>query len=237
MPCNQTSGANLYATLLSKSPTNLSGAKVLEISSGRGGGSALISNCYCPAEMVGVDISGKEVTSAESTYGRNGSCPVKFVRGDAMNLPFKNESFDVVFNVEASHGYPNYRTFIQEAWRVLRPGGAFLTTDFRFLADADSDAEIMADVFQKEVRPVNVTHMVLRAFHENQFILPFIDACTRDYMNTFKTSSSNISHSWKPHELGFGLANPTGCVLHAGLQVEQSLAAGLMTYQMYILTK
>ena len=54
-----------------------------------------------------------------------------FVHGDAENLPFADESFDAVINVEASHAYPRLSRFLAEVARVLRPGGHFLYTDFR----------------------------------------------------------------------------------------------------------
>jgi ubiquinone/menaquinone biosynthesis C-methylase UbiE len=54
-----------------------------------------------------------------------------FVQGDAQNLPFPDESFDAVVNVEASHQYPDFPGFLAEVTRVLRPGGHFLYTDSR----------------------------------------------------------------------------------------------------------
>ena len=54
-----------------------------------------------------------------------------FVHGDAENLPFPDESFDAVINVEASHIYPHFDRFLSEVKRVLRPGGHFLHVDFR----------------------------------------------------------------------------------------------------------
>ena len=48
------------------------------------------------------------------------------MQGDAQDLPFPDESFDAVINVEASHIYPNFERFLGEVARVLRPGGHFL---------------------------------------------------------------------------------------------------------------
>ena len=53
------------------------------------------------------------------------------MQGDAQNLPFPDESFDAVINVEASHQYPDFPRFLAEVARVLRPGGHFLYTDSR----------------------------------------------------------------------------------------------------------
>ena len=56
---------------------------------------------------------------------------LKFVEGNAMQLSFEDESFDVIYNVESSHCYSNMPQFISEAYRILRPGGYFAWTDFR----------------------------------------------------------------------------------------------------------
>ena len=53
------------------------------------------------------------------------------MHGDAESLPFPDESFDAVINVEASHAYPHFDRFLAEMARVLRPGGHFLYADFR----------------------------------------------------------------------------------------------------------
>jgi len=67
------------------------------------------------------------------------------VQGDAESLPFADESFDAVINVEAAHGYPNFPRFLAEVARVLRPGGRFLYADFRSYLDFSQWEAAMAD--------------------------------------------------------------------------------------------
>jgi SAM-dependent methyltransferase len=45
---------------------------------------------------------------------------LKFVPGDAEFLPFANNRFDVVINVESSHCYRSMQSFIRQAFRVLK---------------------------------------------------------------------------------------------------------------------
>jgi len=233
LPFNDTSGANMYATLASLSPRSLAHLKVLEISSGRGGGAALLSDCFCPAEYVGLDFSPTQVKSSQSSYARQGKCPIKFVQGDAMNLPFKNESFDVVINVEASHTYPSYRKFVSEARRVLRPNGTLLTTDFRFNSDVDADQFILRDVFNAKLDSKDVTDMVIRSRAENQFIEPFLERCVEHYME-----DSPKNEKWKVHADGMGLPAPQACSQFAGsLVIRPALRAHKMAYFMYAVTK
>lgn len=240
MPFNHTTGANMYAMLASKSATSLKNAKVLEISSGRGGGSAVLSDCFCPSQMTGLDFSAKQVTSAQSSYGRKGNCPIEFQHGNAMEMPFGNASFDVVINVEASHTYPSYRKFVQEAHRVLRPGGAFLTTDFREVSDSAKDADIIGDVFQKPVNPVDVTSLVLRSLDENQLISPFVHSCMGKYKEILLKSEKYEKYKstdWKPNKHGLGVKNPLSCAEMSGALFKLFFAAGDFNYRMYAMSK
>jgi SAM-dependent methyltransferase len=44
----------------------------------------------------------------------------------AQNLPFPDQEFDLVLLFEAIYYVPDVRRFLEEAWRVLRPGGTLL---------------------------------------------------------------------------------------------------------------
>lgn len=107
---------------------NLTNLRVLEVGSGRGGGAAYVKRYHKPAEMVGVDFSTKAVALCNDVYHIPG---LRFVQGDAEDLPFDDNTFDAVVNVESSHCYGSVDTFLSEVRRVLRPGGYFLYADFR----------------------------------------------------------------------------------------------------------
>jgi len=107
----------------------LTNKEVLEVGSGRGGGANWIAKTYSPASLIGLDYSGAAVKLCNRMYGTQKN--LKFVEGNAMQLSFEDESFDVIYNVESSHCYSNMPQFISEAYRILRPGGYFAWTDFR----------------------------------------------------------------------------------------------------------
>ena len=56
---------------------------------------------------------------------------LSYVEGDAMNLDFESNHFDVIINVESCHAYANQSKFLSEVLRVLKPGGKLLLVDFR----------------------------------------------------------------------------------------------------------
>ena len=111
---------------------DLSGKQVLEVSCGHGGGASYLVRTLRPASYTGLDLNADGIAFCRKRHNLPG---LDFVHGDAESLPFADESFDAVINVEASHGYPDFPRFLAEVARVLRPGGHFLYADFRSYLD------------------------------------------------------------------------------------------------------
>ncbi|SPH18428.1 Phthiotriol/phenolphthiotriol dimycocerosates methyltransferase [Defluviimonas aquaemixtae] len=107
---------------------DLKGLSVLDVGSGRGGGASYVHRYMEPAATVGCDLCRNAVAFCERIYG--GVAGLGFVRGNAMELPFTANAFDAVLNVESAHCYPDREAFVEEAHRVLRPGGHLLVADF-----------------------------------------------------------------------------------------------------------
>ncbi|MFN2646813.1 MAG: class I SAM-dependent methyltransferase [Burkholderiales bacterium] len=110
----------------------LSGREVLEVGCGRGGGCWFVMRYHHPRKMTGVDFSPKAVRLCRERYDLDG---LEFAHGDAEALPFADESFDAVINVESSHCYGSMPAFLREVRRVLRRGGDFLFGDLRAAAE------------------------------------------------------------------------------------------------------
>lgn len=107
---------------------SLEGKNVLEVGSGRGGGSAYIAKELKPSSMMGMDIASNNVDFANS---RHKLPNLSYSVGDAENLPFEDGEFFAVVNVESSHGYGSMPKFLKEVRRVLEPGSYFLFADLR----------------------------------------------------------------------------------------------------------
>ncbi|MGR3177431.1 MAG: class I SAM-dependent methyltransferase [Candidatus Anammoxibacter sp.] len=110
------------------STIDLSDLDVLEVGSGRGGGADYIKRYLKPKKMVGVDFAENAVRFCGRNYVANG---LSFETGNAESLPFADNSFDVVVNVESSHCYGSMNAFLGQVKRVLRKGGYFLFADLR----------------------------------------------------------------------------------------------------------
>ncbi len=138
----------------------LRGLKVLEVGSGRGGGADYIKRYLGPARMVGVDFSDKAVNLCKQHYCVEG---LHFMPGDAEHLPFDDDSFDAVVNVESSHCYGSMADFLAQVKRVLKPGGHFLFADFRTREQLDNLDEQLERTDMQRIKQKNITPNVIEA--------------------------------------------------------------------------
>jgi phthiocerol/phenolphthiocerol synthesis type-I polyketide synthase E len=104
----------------------IEGRRVLDVGCGRGGAVHVLTQFFAPASVMGLDLSPAAIAFCRRAHRDPW---VQFELGDAEQLPFANDSFDVAINIESSNSYPNIYSFYREVWRVLAPGGHFLYTD------------------------------------------------------------------------------------------------------------
>lgn len=73
--------------------------------------------------VVGVEIHSKRLEIARWLCQNDVLAQVEFVNASAAQLPFPDQSFDVLFCYGVFFLVPNPRQVLQEFWRVLRPQG------------------------------------------------------------------------------------------------------------------
>ncbi|MDP9228776.1 MAG: class I SAM-dependent methyltransferase [Actinomycetota bacterium] len=105
--------APLAAALLQVSPAP---ERALEVGTGTGTGALLIAREFPQARVRGVDISEPMIRRARERIGLDPEGRVAFRVADAASLPYEDESFDLVAQL-------NMPPFFAETARVLRPGG------------------------------------------------------------------------------------------------------------------
>ena len=100
------------------------GMNVLDVSSGRGTQAIYYAKTF-RANVTGIDISEEMIkTATKRSIEESVSDKVKFVLGDSQNLPFNDNTFDVVIN-ECAVGIPDdSQKVINEMLRVAKPNGA-----------------------------------------------------------------------------------------------------------------
>ena len=167
LPLEASDDANRFPIQLyhrTATQVDLKGKKVLEVSCGHGGGASYLVRTLGPASYTGLDLNSAGVNSCRKRHQLLG---LDFVQGNAENLPFPDQSFDAVINIEASHCYPRFPRFLAEVARVLRPGGHFLYADFR---EGDGIAkwdEELGDAPMRLMSERDIHEQVARAVEKN----------------------------------------------------------------------
>ena len=138
----------------------IEGKNVLEVGCGRGGGSAYIARLLKPRSLIGVDFSQKAIHFCQKHHSLPG---LDFQHGDAESLPFEDNSFDVLINVESSYCYGHMDRFLAEVRRVLIPGGYFAYADFRGMEDIESLRSDLYNSGLKLIDKKDITPNVLKA--------------------------------------------------------------------------
>lgn len=107
--------------------------RILEIACGRGGFSRLLGSRG--ASVCGADFSSSAVAIAKEKLlayptlaGR-----VNYVQADAQDMPFEENSFDIVISCETIEHVPNPCAAVREMYRVCKPGGTLLLTTPNYL--------------------------------------------------------------------------------------------------------
>jgi demethylmenaquinone methyltransferase/2-methoxy-6-polyprenyl-1,4-benzoquinol methylase len=110
--------AGVKRTLLPENPV------VLDLASGTGDFSALVSRHYPGSQAVAVDLTERMLRLARLRGVQHTIC------ADAGQLPFPDQSFDCVFIGYGLRNFPNLGASLREIERVTRPGGLLVSLDF-----------------------------------------------------------------------------------------------------------
>jgi ubiquinone/menaquinone biosynthesis C-methylase UbiE len=98
----------------------------LEIGCGSGEVSKYIARTY-HGRVTGIDIDPDQIKIARDN---DGDIPhLKYLEADSTNLPFEDDSFDVVLSFGVLHHINNWKEALEEIKRVLRKGGYFIYGD------------------------------------------------------------------------------------------------------------
>lgn len=105
------------------------GCRVLDVGCGLGGGVRYLAD-ERRCQATGIDATREYVKTAKALTGMVGlSAKVKFIQGSALQIPFADGSFDVVWTEHAQMNIADKPGFFFEIARVLKPGGRFVFHD------------------------------------------------------------------------------------------------------------
>jgi ubiquinone/menaquinone biosynthesis C-methylase UbiE len=111
--------------LLEEAVADWRGKRVLEVGCGTGRITTRLAEWG--ADLTALDIAEAMLRQVRAKFGRPGSGRVPaFVQGSALELPFSDNSFEVVVSINVLSHVPQMRKVIAEMARVLAPGGSLL---------------------------------------------------------------------------------------------------------------
>jgi tocopherol O-methyltransferase len=100
--------------------------KIIDIGCGIGGSSLYLAE-KLHSEVVGITLSPVQANRAQERAAAAGlSGKATFKVANALDIPYPDDTFDLVWTLESGEHMPDKDKFLQECYRVLKPGGRMI---------------------------------------------------------------------------------------------------------------
>ncbi|WP_019587906.1 class I SAM-dependent methyltransferase [Deinococcus apachensis] len=113
--------------------------------------------------VIGLDLADGMLAHARERAGREGHTNATFQEGSAEALPFPDESFTLVTSRHAPHHFRDLAAFLQEAYRVLHPGGRLVIAD---QVSPTPELQAWVDEFQRTRDPSHHMQRTVQAWRD-----------------------------------------------------------------------
>lgn len=134
--------------------------RVLDVGCGLGGPAMFLAEHY-GCHVTGLDLVDINITAAQTRAARRGlQASTDFIVGDAVKLPFEDESFNVVWGLDAWCHVDDKAALITQCARVLEKGGTLAFTDW--LVIGEMNAQQKAAVLEASASPEMTTPQTYR---------------------------------------------------------------------------
>jgi ubiquinone/menaquinone biosynthesis C-methylase UbiE len=159
----------LAETLLSLMPP----LDIADLGAGEGTFSQLLARRA--RQVIAVDNSEKMVAYGADLAARHGFTNLDYRYGDLEKLPIDTATIDLAFFSQALHHAPHPQRAVNEAARILKPGGRIVVLDLRKHAFEEA-RELYADLWlgfsdvelDSFLRAAGFTHIELTAVHREE---------------------------------------------------------------------
>lgn len=131
-------------------------SNVLDLCCGTGDLAKLLKRYNPNSSVTGMDFSVKMIEIAKNRIEG-----VRFLQGDATNLPYADNTFDAVTMGFGLRNIQNAEKTIEEVYRVLKPNGKFLHLDF-------GEKNVLSSIYDK------VIMFIVRIFSNDIFAYKYL---------------------------------------------------------------
>ena len=115
---------SLVSDYVSSPPGN-----IIDLATGTGDVAFALLKKFPGSVVVGCDLSSRMLEIAEEKrrlLGSDSASRLRFERGDCLNLPYSDNTFDLVTIAYGVRNFENLKDGLSEIFRVLKPGGSFM---------------------------------------------------------------------------------------------------------------
>lgn len=104
---------------------------VLDLATGTGDVPITLSSCEKIQKIQGLDMSEGMLEIAQKKIEKKKlNKKIKLLKGDAVTIPYEDESFDVITLSFGIRNFPDPQTSLKNMYRVLRPKGRVMIMEF-----------------------------------------------------------------------------------------------------------
>lgn len=122
-----------------------SAENIIDVGCGIGGSTLYLADKF-NAKATGITLSPKQAARAtERAREFKLEDKTQFQVADALNIPFEDNIFDLVWSLESGEHMPDKTKFLQECYRVLKPGGTLIVATWCHRPTNSLAGELTAD--------------------------------------------------------------------------------------------
>jgi tocopherol O-methyltransferase len=149
-----------------------SAKSVVDVGCGIGGSSRHIARKYnCKAQ--GITLSPYQANRGNELAKEQGlSDQASFQVADALDMPFDDNSFDLVWSLESGEHMPDKEKFVSELFRVAAPGGRILVVTW-VTRDLDEGETQLTKKEEKLLAKINRAYYLPRWVSSSDYVKVF----------------------------------------------------------------
>lgn len=117
---------------------------ILDAGCGIGGSTLYLAQKF-GARVTGITLSPRQASRAREKANATNLNSVTFQVANALETPFAADTFDLVWSLESGEHMPDKTQFLQECYRVLKPGGKLMLATWCHRPTHSLAGELTAD--------------------------------------------------------------------------------------------